>query len=69
MNQGEFKGSGLDKLTGKKSNGANIPIWYNNHEYEKIIEYIKQEAEEFIKFNVWLYKKLPLLLEEFREEK
>mgnify|MGYP001161100666 CR=1 FL=1 len=68
MNKGEFKGSGLDKLTGKEGEGSNIPIWYNNHEYEKIIEYITQEAREFIKFNVWLYKKLPFLLSQFKEE-
>ena len=68
MNNGEFKGSGLDKLTGKEGGGSNVPIWYKNHEYEKIIEYVKQETREFIKFNVWLYKKLPFLLSQFREE-
>jgi DNA polymerase III alpha subunit (gram-positive type) len=67
MNKGEFKGSGLDKLTEKKSEGSSIPMLYNNHEYEKIIEYIKQEASEFLKLNIWLYKKLPLLLEQFKE--
>ncbi len=68
MNKGEFKGSGLDKITGKASSGVNIPIWYNNKEYDKIISYIKNETEEFIKFNVWLYQKLPNLLIEFRKE-
>ena len=68
MNKGEFKGSGLDKLTEKKSEGSNVPALYNNHEYEEIIEYIKREAEEFLKFNVWLYKKLPLLLIQFKED-
>tara|TARA_Y100000310_G_scaffold65417_1_gene60901 strand:- start:2335 stop:2883 length:549 start_codon:yes stop_codon:yes gene_type:complete len=68
MNKGEFKGSGLDKLTEKKSEGSNIPTLYNNHEYEKIIEYIKEEASEFLRLNVWLYKKLPLLLAQFRED-
>ncbi len=68
MNKGEFKGSGLDKLTDKDGTGKNIPTLYNNHEYEKIIKYIEKEAEEFLKFNVWLYKKLPLLLVQFKEE-
>ena len=66
MNQGEFKGSGLDKLTGKEGTGKNVPLWYNNSEYELIIDYIKMEAREFIKFNSWLYQKLPGLLREFR---
>ncbi|MCK5449875.1 ribonuclease H-like domain-containing protein [Candidatus Pacearchaeota archaeon] len=65
MNGGEFKGSGLDKLTGKVSDGKNIPILYNNSEYKSIVSYIQMETREFIKFNVWLYKKLPDLLKEF----
>ena len=68
MNHGEFKDSGLDKLTGKNRIGRIIPIWYNNGEYEKIIEYVKQEAKEFLKFNSWLHKKLPELLIQFKEE-
>lgn len=68
MNKGEFKGSGLDKITGKATSGKNIPDWYNNKEYDKIINYIKNETEEFIKFNVWLYSKLPNLLIDFKKE-
>ncbi|MCW8966139.1 MAG: ribonuclease H-like domain-containing protein [Candidatus Pacearchaeota archaeon] len=68
MNNGEFKGSGLDKLTGKKRNGAGIPEWFLAKEYENIIGYIVNEAEEFVKFNVWLYANLPKLHEKFREE-
>jgi len=66
MNNGEFKGSGLDKLTGKESTGRNIPIWYNDKEYDLILNYILVETREFIKFNSWLYKKLPGLLKEFK---
>lgn len=65
MNDGEFKGSGLDKITGKKSNGSQLPTWYENKEFDKIIDYIKSEAEEFCKFNIWLRKKMPELLKEF----
>lgn len=68
MNGGEFKGSGLDKLTGKEGTGRNVPIWYENKDYESIIRYIQIETREFIKFNAWLYRKLPSLLKEFREE-
>ena len=68
MNKGEFKGSGLDKITGKPMSGRDIPIWYEKGEYEKIEEYIKTEAREFIKLNVWLYRELPKFLERFKNE-
>ena len=68
MNKGEFKDSGLNNLTGKEKTGNNVPVWYNNGEYEKIIEHIKLEAKRFINFNKWLYKKLPALLIKFKEE-
>lgn len=68
MNRGEFKGSSLDKITGKPMNGSQIPVWYENKEYNKIIEYIKVEAREFIKLNVWLYKEMPKFLERFKKE-
>lgn len=67
MNKGEFKGSGLDKITEKASAGSKIPEWYKNKEYANIISYIKNEAEEFIKLNQWLYQRLPGLLLEFRK--
>ena len=70
MNQGEFKGSGLDNLTGKeKIEGRQIPVWYNNGEFNKIIGYIKEKAKQFIEFNSWLYKKMPELIEQFKKEK
>ena len=69
MNKGEFKGAGLDQLTRKPKLSSNIPIWYGNKEYEKIISHIKNKTKEFIEFNSWLCKKLPSLLEEFNNEK
>jgi DNA polymerase III alpha subunit (gram-positive type) len=68
MNKGEFKGSGLDQMTGKKNSGSGIPAFYEKKEYQKIIDYIKNETEEFIKFNVWLYKEMPKLHEIFKRE-
>ena len=59
MNGGEFRGSGLDKITGKTMDGVMIPAWNKIGDYDKIVEYIEMEAREFIKFNVWLYKKMP----------
>ena len=66
MNKGQFKGSKLSDLTGKKEDGINIPLWYENKGYNKIIDYIINETKEFIKFNAWLYKKMPFLWSEFR---
>jgi hypothetical protein len=68
MNKGEFKGSGLDKITGKQMSGKQIPEWYENKEYDKIIKYIKDEAKAFIQLNVWLYKEMPQFLERFKKE-
>ena len=68
MNDGQFKGSGLTNLTGKKGEGSQVPVFYQNKEYDKIIDYIENETEEFIKFNVWLYKKMPTLLPEFKRD-
>jgi len=44
----DFKGSGLDKMTDKKVDGKVVIEWYNNKEYSKIEEYIKEEAESFL---------------------
>lgn len=68
MNKGQFKGSGLDKITGKKSSGSGIPLLYENKEYESIINYIIDETKEFLKFNIWLYKEMPKMYEKFKEE-
>ncbi|MEM5812727.1 MAG: hypothetical protein QXN71_01850 [Candidatus Aenigmatarchaeota archaeon] len=64
MNAFRLKDSGLDKFSGKESSGLNVPIWYHNKEYEKIEEYIRNEAREFIEF----YKKLKETLPQFRKQ-
>jgi len=69
MNKGEFKGSGLDKLTGKETSGKEVPVWYENKEYDRIIQYIKNETKAFIEFNAWLYKEMPDCLEKFKGER
>ncbi len=68
MNQGMFKGASLDKLTGKPMNGSNIPEWYAKKEYDKILEYVEVETREFLKLAEWLWRKMPMLFEEFRKE-
>lgn len=44
----EFKGSGLDQMTNKETDGRNIPIFYKNKEFDKIEKYIIQETESFL---------------------
>ena len=68
MNKGEFKGSGLDKITGKETDGKLIPEWYRNKEYSRIVRYVENEAKSFIEFNAWLYKEMPGLLYKFKGE-
>lgn len=68
MNGGQFKGSGLDKITGKPHGGAIIPQWYDEKKYNEIENYIKKEATEFIDLCVWLYKELPQMLIKFKAE-
>jgi hypothetical protein len=47
-NDYSFQGSGLDNMTNKQSNGSLVPVWYNNKEYSKIIEYIEDESKSFL---------------------
>lgn len=67
MNQGQFKGASLDKLTGKNGKGIQVLRYYADKEYDKIIAYIEQETKEFLKFNTMLYQEMPKLLEEFKK--
>jgi hypothetical protein len=62
LNGGEFKGTKLNDMTNKPSDGKSIPTWYENKEFDKINEYIVKEAEEFIGFIEWAYKTTPTLL-------
>jgi hypothetical protein len=48
-NNMQFKGSGLSSMTLKKTDGKMIPEYFKSKEYDKIVEYIVQETESFIK--------------------
>ena len=61
MNKGEFRGSGLDKLTGKTHSGHPVVHWYDVKKYDEIIDYIKNETTEFVKWYMWLHKEMPEL--------
>ena len=54
INGGSFKGAALDDISAKQIGGQDIPVWYQSKDYEKIIEYIKDETIAFVD----LYKKL-----------
>ena len=69
MNNGSFKGAKLSNFTGKGQNGINIPVYYDNKEYDKIINYVEKEAEEFIRFYKYLKINLSLLKYKFDLEK
>ena len=68
MNWGEFKGSGLDKLTAKPHDGSIIPTLYEEKKFEEIEDYIRDEAKEFLKFCSLVYRELPKLREKFQSE-
>ncbi len=67
-NRGEFKNSGLDKITGKKSSGKNVPTWYHGREFNKIIEYVEDEAKCFLELYSWLLGKSPEFIAQFKKE-
>ena len=49
-NKGEFKGSGLDKVSGKPHDGSIIPEWFKEKKFDKIDEYVAKEAAGFLEF-------------------
>lgn len=66
MNAGNFKGSGLDKISGKQGNGMDCLEAYYHDDYGIVEEYIIQEAKEYIKLYSWLKKRMPDLLLEYQ---
>ena len=48
LNGGRFKGYHL--ILKKSISGSNVPIWYENKEYDKILNYIDAEAVAFTRF-------------------
>jgi len=68
MRYGEFKGTSLDALTGKRGNGSQIAGWYAAGDFNSIVRYIEQEAREFIKFHVWLCERMPHVWKQWSKE-
>jgi len=65
-NDFRLTGSGLSSFTQfKTQDGINVPLWYWEQNYDKIIDYIETETKAF--FDV--YSKLKAELPKFREER
>jgi len=55
------------KFFGKVGEGKNVPVWYNEGNYDEIIRYIQDETNSFIKMFYFLLQKLPNLKNELLE--
>lgn len=59
INNGRF--TGYSSLLGKKESGAQVKDWYTAKDYERILRYIREEANQFIRVYQVLKKSLPLV--------
>lgn len=50
LNDGNFVGTKLDNFTDKSQDGKAIKGYYENKQFDKIEDYIKNEADSFLKF-------------------
>ena len=55
------------KFFGKVGEGRNVPVWYEQRNYDEIIRYIQDETNSFIKMFYFLLKKSPNLKNELLE--
>jgi hypothetical protein len=53
-NGGKFKGCHL--VLGKKGSGANVPLWYKEGRFDLIEDYVIDEADCFMEFNMQAQK-------------
>ena len=59
LNGGEFKGTKLNDMTNKPSDGRSIPTWYENKEFGKINEVVKGYLRNLgLRFNSEDYKQV-----------
>ena len=50
VNGGNFKGSGLDNVSEKKTSGLDIPVYFREERYNEIVEYVEDETRAALKF-------------------
>lgn len=67
-NGGEFKGCSLERMAGKQGTGASISDWFINKDYKSIEDYIKDEAQSFIKLYSYFVKQMPVMWQGFKKE-
>lgn len=60
MNDGKF--SKYSQIIQKRSNGGIIPELYRNEQYDELINYVKDEADAFVKFYIKLQEVLPAII-------
>ncbi len=56
MNRGSFQG--FERILSRKRNGSKVKQWYDMKDYDKIIDYEKREARNFIRDYQTLKKKI-----------
>jgi hypothetical protein len=60
INGGRFKN--YSRMIGKQEHGINVPLWYRNGQYEKIVDYVEMEARAFVRTYSILKRNLPALM-------
>lgn len=56
FNQGKFKGTGLDKVSGKQGDGFQVIEAYSFGDYDKIVGYVEMETREFLRLYRFLLR-------------
>jgi len=59
INGGRFRN--YSRIIGKEEFGFNVPVWYENGEYEKIVNYVEMEAKAFLRTYGILKRNLPAI--------
>ncbi|MFY3740584.1 MAG: hypothetical protein HMLIMOIP_001025 [Candidatus Nitrosomirales archaeon] len=59
INGGRFRN--YSRMIGKEEFGSNVPVWYQNGQYEKIVDYVEMDARAFVRTYSMLKRNLPTL--------
>ncbi|MFH1199842.1 MAG: hypothetical protein V1708_02125 [Candidatus Micrarchaeota archaeon] len=69
INRGEFKYSGIDRITKKPVDEDAMRKWHSKREYNQVVKYVEREADALTDFCAWLYKELPDFLRRYRHSR